>query len=595
MSEYGRGQGSQPWHPQDPQYGDQGWGEDAAGQSAQGGWDQYGAGQHGQHQQPGHYGYPQQHHQQHPPQHPQHHQHQQPHPHQHQYPQQDQHQQPQQSYPGDPYGQQGGWDTGGQQPYGDPAYGDPPQGNPAYGDPSHGDPSYGQQQGYDTGEYYTDPYGADQGYPPPRPRHMREEPARRQQPEPDPDTGWDPGPDQGEQDFFSRRDDDDGWGGRRDDDEYDDDDDAPAGRSGRRGGGSKPKKSRGGCACLGVALALIGGVATAGYFGKQFYDSRFGAPEDYSGDGTEEVQVEIPEGATLSQMGNILKEAGVVKSVGAFTNAAGEESIQPGYYTLRLEMSAASAVEVMTDPATLNTLTVPEGLRASSVYAAIDDKLGLPEGTTADVAASGVIELPDWADDHEDIKDPLEGFLFPARYDIGDSTTPESLLQTMADRASAKYAEYEIEDAASGLGLDSPLQVIAVASLVQAEGMTSDDFRQMAEVIYNRLEPDNDVTNQMLQFDSTYNYLMGQSELTITEAEILGNKDPYNTYVWKGMPPGPIGNPGDSAIEATLNPTDDGWMFFITLDGTNTEFTKTHEEHEELRQEFNERHGLSGG
>lgn len=604
MTDYGRGQGSEPWHPQDPHYGDQGWGEDPQAQPpASGSWDDpYGTGQAGQPQQPSYPEYQQhQPHQQEYPQHqqphyphagqqeqyPQHEQYSQqeqyPQPHQPHQPQYGQHQQdygsrqqhrPQQPYPGEAYPQPGAWDPTTGQPYAAPG-------------------TYGGQQpsGYDTGEHYPDPYGTDQAYPPPRPQHMRADPAQRPAPGPDPETGWDPGPDQGEEDFFTRRDDDRDW------DEEDEDEEAGGGRAGRRrtAGGSKPRKRRGGCACLGVALLLVGGVATAGYYGKQFYDSRFGAPEDYAGEGTGEVQVEIPEGATLTQMGNILKEAGVVKSVGAFTRAAGNQTIQPGYYTLRLEMSAAAAVETMTDPATLNTLTVPEGLRASRVYEAIDAKLGLEDGTTADVAASGTIELPDWADDHEDIKDPLEGFLFPARYDIGDKTTPESLLQAMVDRASARYAEHGVEDAAAELGLDSPLQVVAVASLVQAEGMTDDDFRMMSEVIYNRLQPDNDITNRMLQFDSTYNYLMNQSELKITEAEILGNKDPYNTYVWKGLPPGPIGNPGDKAIEAALNPTADGWMFFITLDGTNTEFTKTHEEHEELRKEFNERQGISGG
>lgn len=587
MTDYGRGQGADPWHPQDPYYGDQGWGEQPGAEPGGHGEDPYGTGGAGH---PQHSGRPQEHpHPQHPHHgdqqhgayppdpsgHRQHHPPAGPH---EPYPQQQYGGQPEyhgsypgrSPYPGEPYPQPGTWDPATGQPYAAPGYGERPG-------------------GYDTGEQYPDPYATDQAYPPPRPRHLRTEPDGRPgphadgpRPHADPETGWDPGPDQGEEDFFSRRDEDDG--------DWEDEDDAS--RSGRRGRtGQKPRRRRGGCACLGVALLLVGGLAVGGYYGKQFYDSRFGPPEDYAGEGTGEVQVEIPPGVTLTQMGNILKEAGVVKSVGAFTRAAGDQTIQPGFYTLRLEMSAEAAVEIMTDPSTLNTLTVPEGLRASRVYEAIDSKLGLEEGTTADVAASGSIELPDWADDHEDIKDPLEGFLFPARYDIGEKTTPESLLQSMVDRASASYAEYGIEEAAAGLGLDSPLQVVTVASLVQAEGMTDDDFKQMAEVVYNRLQPDNDVTNQMLQFDSTYNYLMNQSELEISEKEILGNDDPYNTYVWKGLPPGPIGNPGANAVEAALSPTSEGWMFFISLDGETTEFTKTHEEHEELREKRNEQVG----
>ncbi|WP_103502335.1 endolytic transglycosylase MltG [Streptomyces sp. SM14] len=519
-----------------------------------------------------------------------------------------------QQHGGQGYGQQGNqpYDQHGNQGYGDQGgHGyDAGQGGAGYGggqgygpggqpyDQQPGGQGYDQQgnrgysgqedgrDGYDTGERPAHDGGTAYGdgdphAPPPAPGRGRGDAAprrRTEDPEPDPDTGWDPGPDQGEKDFFTRADGD-----------WDEADDADRGRR-----GAKPAKRRGGVACLGVAVLLVGTVGVAGYYGKQFYDSRFGPPADFAGEGTGEVFVEIPEGSNLTQMGNILKDAGVVKSVGAFTRAAEGSSIQAGYYALREEMSAEAAVEVMTDPATLNTLTFPEGLRTEQVYAAIDDKLDLADGSTAEIAASGSIELPDWAvADHDDIKDPLEGFLWPARYDIGPETEPEALLQSMVDRAAAGYAEQGVEDAAEGLGLSSPLEVITVASLVQAEGKTSDDFTQMAEVIYNRLKPDNDVTNQLLQFDSTYNYLMGQSEIAITEAEILGNKDPYNTYVHKGLPPGPIGNPGADAVAATLSPTNEGWMFFISIDGNETVFTRTHDEHNDLREEFNERQGLS--
>ncbi|MCZ9343684.1 endolytic transglycosylase MltG, partial [Streptomyces sp. TRM76130] len=137
-------------------------------------------------------------------------------------------------------------------------------------------------------------------------------------------------------------------------------------------------------------------------------------------------------------------------------------------------------------------------------------------------------------------------------------------------------------------GLDGPWQLVTVASLVQAEGKTHDDFRKMAEVVYNRLKPTNYETNQKLQFDSTFNYLMGQSEIHISESEINSNPDPYNTYYHKGLPPGPIDNPGAEALEATLEPTDDGWIYFVATDGvSNTEFARTNAEFEKLKDEFN--------
>lgn len=122
---------------------------------------------------------------------------------------------------------------------------------------------------------------------------------------------------------------------------------------------------------------------------------------------------------------------------------------------------------------------------------------------------------------------------------------------------------------------------------MQAEGKTHEDFRKMAEVIYNRLKTDNTETNQKLQFDSTFNYLMGQSKIHISESEINTNPDPYNTYYHRGLPPGPISNPGEEALQAALNPTEEGWIYFVATDGVKkTEFAKTHDEFLKLKDKF---------
>ncbi|MFE1952624.1 endolytic transglycosylase MltG [Streptomyces sp. NPDC059524] len=546
MTEYGRGQGSEPWHPADPLYGDQGWQQAGDGQSAYGGQGQY------------------------DPQH-----------------------QPQQAYGGDwgtnggqqpgygqdPYGQQqyggqqqghgqgqGGWDTGahGQMPYGnDPA--DP------YGT--------GQQAAYNAEEpdYYNTP-GA---YPPPEP------PGRRRAPEANPEPAeWDAGPDQGEHAFFN---------GDDEDDDFEDD-----GRSGRRGrGGKKPKKRRSGCACLVLTLVFAAGVGGVGYFGYEFYQDRFGSSPDYAGDGNgETVTVVIPKGAGGYVIGQKLKAAGVVQSVDAFVAAqqANENgtSIQDGAYILEKEMSASSAVDLLLDPKSRANLTIPEGRRNSWVYAEIDKKLHVDKGTTAAVAKKQYkdLGLPGWAEGHAKLKDPLEGFLYPSSYAAAKGMKPEDVLKQMVERADENYKRIDLEGKARSLKLESPWQLLTVASLVQAEGKTHDDFRKMAEVVYNRLKPTNTETNQLLQFDSTFNYLKGQSEINIGESEINSNMDPYNTYTRKGLPPGPIGNPGAEALAASLKPTKDGWMYFVATDGMHkTEFAKTNAEFERLKAKFNDSQG----
>ncbi|MGW0947537.1 endolytic transglycosylase MltG [Streptomyces sp. NPDC002623] len=594
MTEYGRGPGSEPWHPEDPLFGDGGWeGQQAptGHQPAYGGQQQhhypqqqpqqpeYGDWGHGQAQQ-----YDQQQYQQ-------------------QYEQQ-QYDPQYQGYDQQQYGDQG------QQQYVDPnqqAYheGYPEGGWDGTGTHAHvpyaadpGDP-YGQQAAA-YGAQQPDFYGTPDAYPPPEP------PARRRaEPEPDPApeaapdpeseqrTDWDPGPDQGEHAFFA--------GGGAEDDE-DDDEAEPGSRRGRGGKGAKAtksKKSRSGCACLVVVLVFGGGIAGVGYFGYDFYQNRYGAAPDYAGEGTSEsVSVEVPKGSGGAAIGRLLKDAGVVKSVDAFVSAftsnAEADGIQAGAYILKKEMSAKSAVAMMLDPKSQANVVVTPGQRNIAVYKVIDTKLGLSAGTTKKVAESKfqTLGLPKWANDNDDIKDPLEGFLLPGTYGAAKGMKPEAVLKSMVARANEAYAGYDLEAKAKTLKLDSPLQVITVASLVQAEGKTSDDYRRMAEVIYNRLDLANPQTYGFLQFDSTFNYAKNESNIEISESEINKDKDPYNTYTRKGLPPGPIGNPGDVAIKATLNPTDEGWYYFVATDGVSkTEFAKTHEEFLKLKDKFDESTG----
>ncbi|GAA1417495.1 endolytic transglycosylase MltG [Streptomyces thermospinosisporus] len=559
MTEYGRGQGSEPWHPDDPLYGDGGWGGQQADQGSQAPYagqpQQHYPQQSHTHQQYGDWGTAEQNgyggHEQNGyggQQYPQYDQ---------QYAHQQQHQQ---------HYDTGGWHTG---THPQDPYAATPQ------DPYGQGGGYpGQQSGYGQQSDY---YGSPEAYPPPEP------PSRRRaapEPEPEPPTDWDPGPDQGEHAFFA-------GGG-------DDEDDEPGDRRRRGGKGGKEKKRRSGCACLVVALVLGGGLAGAGYYGWQFYQDRFGSAPDFAGDGNgQKVTVTIPKGATGAVIGQQLKKAGVVKSVDAFVAAqAGNpqgKSIQDGVYTLEKQMSAASAVELMLSPESRNNLIIREGLRNAQVYELIDKRLELKAGTTAKIAKEKAdqLGLPGWAKGHKNVKDPLEGFLFPSSYGVSKGQKPEDVLKNMVEQANKVYEKLGVEAKAKGLGLKDPWQLVTVASLVQAEGTSHSDFRKMAEVIYNRLEPGNTETNGMLEFDSTYNYIKNQSKIDLSLSELRNYDNPYNTYYYKGLPPGPIGNPGEEAVKGALNPTDDGWYYFISLDGKTSEFTKTNAEHQKLVDKFN--------
>ncbi|MGW5973238.1 endolytic transglycosylase MltG, partial [Streptomyces sp. NPDC055185] len=356
----------------------------------------------------------------------------------------------------------------------------------------------------------------------------------------------------------------------------------------------KGKKRRNGTACLVVVLVLGGGLVGVSYFGWQFFQDRFGSAPDFAGDGNgEQVTVTIPKGALGNQIGKVLKDAGVVKSVDAFIAAQADNpqggSLQDGVYTLEKEMSADAAIELMLSPKSRNNLIIAEGLRNAKIYELIDERLKLDDGTTEKIAEKDwkKLGLPDWAVNGGDIKDPLEGFLYPSSYAVGKDAKPADVLKEMVERATEKYEGLQFPEKAESLGLEGPWELVTVASLVQAEGKTHDDFRKMSEVIYNRLKPTNTETNQLLQFDSTYNYLQKQSNIHISESAINSNKDPYNTYTRKGLPPGPIGNPGDDALTAALKPTKDGWIYFVATDGiSKTEFARTHDDFLKLKDKF---------
>lgn len=592
MTEYGRGPGSQPWHPEDPLYGDRNW---EGRPSFQDDWGQqvpYGA--HGAAQQAGG-------------------------PYPSQYPQGQYDGWDANNAAGYPYADPGPYDSydpyagqGGYAGYpGSPGY--PGDATGSHGQPGHGYSEYPGPTGY---QQPVDPYGhpghpgqygegvGDGPYP------YYDVPRQRTPPEagqgwpgeangapaphpewqdggsggPDPETGWDPGPDRGEHAFFADRDGDGSDGpvrrGRRDDaSDPDAEDERLAERGSKNAKKKRGGKRRSGCACLVVSVVMVGGVGAAGYFGYDFYQSRFGSSPDYAGKGTGEVQVEIPEGASQSDMGDALKEAGVIKSSGAFVDAAGENdkalSIQAGTYTLRKQMSASAAIDLMLDPSSDNSLIVAEGLRASKVYSLVDKKLDVPEGTTKKAAKTEDLGLPKWA------KNKPEGFLFPSKYSVSERSEPEDVLREMVKRAKAEHSKVDLSSKAKQHGKD-PGEIIAIASLIQAEAQEDDEFGKVSRVIYNRLDQ-----GMALGFDSTINYALGRSSLDTT-VEDTRLKSPYNTYRHQGLPPGPIGNPGHQAIEAALGPTKGNWLYFVTVKPGDTRFSDTKAEHDRHVRDFNE-------
>jgi UPF0755 protein len=367
-----------------------------------------------------------------------------------------------------------------------------------------------------------------------------------------------------------------------------------AGRGGRGGGGHggrghrgrRRKKSRRGRRLAPVLaivflLAVVGG---GGYLGYSTL-SGFVNPPDYSGAGTGTVTVQIQDGDSVRQMGRRLEQAAVVKSSSAFYKIAKSDpkatSIQPGYYRLKLHMSARSALALLLSPASrTGRVTFPEGKRAVQVLSVLAARTHIPLKNFQRAAQNTkALGLPSYAHGR------LEGFLYPFTYDPAPDATATQVLRAMVDQFKKAAADIDLEGEAKRKHM-SPHDVVVIASLVQAESGASEDMPKIARVIENRLHNPQPWMHK-LQLDSTVMYALGKYGIVASGTD-LKSTSPYNTYAFPGLPPGAISNPGEEALRAALNPAKGPWTYFVTTDPKRhiTKFTDSPAEFSKFRQEL---------
>lgn len=280
--------------------------------------------------------------------------------------------------------------------------------------------------------------------------------------------------------------------------------------------------------------------------------------------GLEEIVVEIPAGATGSEIARILYEAGVVKSSQAFFRVAVADSrsqkIAPGGHRLTLQISAQQALEQLLDPERIpNLIRITEGAWQSEIQKSFL-QLGFSSSEVKEAFAS--LKLPKGFSSSE-------GLLFPAQYSFGDGTSAAQAAQRLVERFTEdKYAKKILQ----GNAEYSPQQLLTIASIVQAEGK-SQDFAKISRVVYNRMK-----VGMPLQMDSTVHYIMqARGNIFLSRKSTMLNS-PYNTYRRYGLPPGPICNPGADAMKATLEPAAGDWLYFITVAPGDTRFTASFDE-----------------
>lgn len=298
----------------------------------------------------------------------------------------------------------------------------------------------------------------------------------------------------------------------------------------------------------------------------------------------QEVVVEIPQGSSVVQIGELLEDRGVITSATVwrwYVRLRGVDRLNAGRFRLRERMAMGDVVEVLRgEPEiTYETITVREGLWLAEILPAIAGQSERLEVADLEAAlASGAVRsslrpegVGSW-----------EGLLFPDTYRFDETEDAADLLARMAALMERHTTELGYAEAPQRVGL-SPYETLIVASLVEAEARVPEDRPKIARVIYNRL-----ALGMPLQVDATVIYALGDRDpdtpgvqrTTRVLFSDLELDSPYNTYRVTGLPPTPIAAPGRASLEAAIRPAEGPWLYYVVIDSTGRHaFAETLEEH----------------
>ena len=316
-----------------------------------------------------------------------------------------------------------------------------------------------------------------------------------------------------------------------------------------------------------LSLGLIGATVVA-----LNYDSLRSAylqltTLDFEGPGEGEVVVRIDSGDDGVVVTQKLLDAGVIRDFDSFYRHLIENNavFYPGSFMMKLQMSNQAALDVLSSASNAMTykVTIPEGYRAVQIFEELSTITGIPAGEFRSVAEDlASFGIPSEAK-------TIEGYLFPATYSFDTQATAKDILLTMVTRM-----EKELDRL--GVPVDKWHSTLTLASIVQREAKLEADFYKVSRVFANRIAID-----MKLETDPTISYSYSGKDMSeVSKADQI--KHGYNTYLIEGLPPGPIASPGTLALEATLNPVDGDWLFFVTinLESGETMFSRTLAEHE---------------
>lgn len=293
----------------------------------------------------------------------------------------------------------------------------------------------------------------------------------------------------------------------------------------------------------------------------------------------EEKSIEIPKGSSTSSIAQLLKQNNLIKNeyVFRFVSKMGDKEgrYKAGKYILSSGMSQREIMDKLVEGGiSKDTIifTIPEGFELKQIAdrlekkGIIDKERFLELCSKASNFSSEYDFLKEVPSDHS-----LEGYLYPDTYEVYIDVKEEDVIRKMLNKFESIYTD-DIRNKAYGLNMDIN-HVITLASIIEREGMVDEERALISGVFHNRIKK-----GQKLESCATVQYILGERKENLTESDTR-IKSEYNTYLHKGLPPGPIASPGVKSIQAAVDPEDTDYLFFVANgDGTHT-FTRTYQEH----------------
>jgi len=346
---------------------------------------------------------------------------------------------------------------------------------------------------------------------------------------------------------------------------------------------------------LAVSVALVVFLGLSVY---HYIEDSYVAP--VAADTSETVHVEIGSGSSLSSIASLLYEEGIIRNKFAFQLYADLNdlggSLKAGQYDLSPGMTMEQIADILKEgnpPRLTIKIMFLEGFTVEDMAAKL-----VKEGLFDNSERQEFLNLCKDADAFDDYsfiaalkstenlssrRYVLEGYLAPDTYQFYEDATPEDVIRKLLDQFDNVF-KLEYEERAEQLGMTVD-QVVTLASMIEWEA-TELDFKKVSAVFHNRIERE-------MEFDScaSMRYVTGIKKQTYT-AEELKQDSPYNTYMYKGLPLGPINNPSKNAIDAALYPDEEhmneGYIYFMNKDKTSSElvYAKTEKEQEKHKAEY---------